>query len=75
MTPERLIEARFVASHWYDGQTDPLYAFLSTGAITVGLAATAARRATLAERNGLHEDAEILRELATYADEHGERDD
>lgn len=67
MTPEELAEARFVASHWYDGQTDPLYAFLCTGAIEQGLWAVASRRATLAERNGLTEDAEILRALAEYA--------
>jgi hypothetical protein len=59
---------KLAASKWYNGQTDPLYAFVSTGTVTRGLEQAARDRAYMAHCDGLIEDQIALSALAHIAE-------
>jgi len=76
---DEILLAGFIARDYHGGQSSALYAFVSSGSITPGLAREAAQAAYIAEDAlvnapdeevaELLRDAEILRALARYAEE------
>lgn len=69
MDKDELLLAREVAADWHGGQFTALYAYSSSGSVTLGLSREAERAAELATEYGEDLDAVVLTALAAYAEE------